>query len=74
MENIPQILKIISDVLGVAVSEESDMENVAGWDSLKMLQIVMALDEAGCELPLEKIAEIRSVRNILSLVTRGMDS
>ena len=47
------------------------MEDVPGWDSLKTLQIVMALDEAGYEIPLEKIAEIGSVRDILCAVKKA---
>ena len=38
------ILKIASDVLGLPVTEGSSIEDVPGWDSLKTLQIVMALD------------------------------
>ena len=67
-----RVLDVISEVLGTAVSEDSVAADVAGWDSLKTLQIVMALDEAGYEIPLEKIAELRSVRDVLSLaVKRG---
>jgi acyl carrier protein len=68
---VTQIIDIVSEVLGSPVSEDSSVESAAGWDSLKTLQIVMALDEAGYEIPLEKIAEIRSVRDILSFVTKG---
>ena len=65
-----EILAIISEVLGRAVPEDGSMDTVAGWDSLKTLQIVMALDEAGYEVPLEKIAEIKSVRDILSFTNK----
>ena len=68
---VTQIIDIVSGVLGTPASEESSMEDVAGWDSLKTLQIVMALDEAGYEIPLEKIAEIKSVRDVLSFVQKG---
>ena len=64
-----RIIDIVSEVLGMPVSEESSVENVSGWDSLKTLQIVMALDEAGYEVSIEKIAEIKSVRDILSFVS-----
>jgi acyl carrier protein len=63
---VQNIIDIISEVLGTSVSEDSSVDDVAGWDSLKTLQIVMALDEAGCEIPLEKIAEIRSVRDVVT--------
>ena len=66
-----RIIDIVSEILGEPVSEESSAESVAGWDSLKTLQIVMALDEAGYEIPLEKIVDIKSVRDILSFVQKG---
>ena len=47
MQNNAQMIDIISEVLGTPVFEDSAMDGVAGWDSLKTLQIVMALDEAG---------------------------
>jgi acyl carrier protein len=65
-----QIVGIVSEVLGTPVAEGSSVSDMPGWDSLKTLQIVMALDEAGYEIPLEKIAEIKSVKDILSFVTR----
>ncbi|MDR1622059.1 MAG: acyl carrier protein [Synergistaceae bacterium] len=65
------VIEIISEALGTPVFEDSSIDSVAGWDSLKTLQIVMALDEAGYEIPLEKIAEIKSVRDILSFAVRA---
>ena len=59
------VVKIVSEVLGLPVTAESSMEDTEGWDSLKTLQIVMALDEVGVSIPLEKIAEIRSVADIV---------
>ena len=67
---MPRVIDIVSDVLGTPVCEESSVENVAGWDSLKMLQIVMALEDAGYDIPLEKIVEIKSVRDILSFLKK----
>jgi acyl carrier protein len=66
-----RIIEIVSEVLGMPVSKDSAAENVAGWDSLKTLQMVMALDEAGYEIPLEKIAEVKSVRDILAFARKG---
>jgi acyl carrier protein len=70
---VTQIIDIVSDVLGSPVSEDSAVADVAGWDSLKTLQIVMALDEAGYAIPLEKIAEIQSVADILNLFRGNSD-
>lgn len=58
------VFKIVSEILGQEVTADTSMENTEGWDSLKTLQIVMALDEAGVSIPLEKIAEIRTVADI----------
>ena len=71
VEITTQIIDVVSGVLKTPVSGESRVEDVTGWDSLKTLQIVMALDEAGYEIPLEKIAEIKSVRDILSFAQKG---
>lgn len=65
-----KILSVVAEILGADVSEGASVENTAGWDSLKTLQIVMALDEAGYEIPLEKIAEIKSVRDVLSFAQK----
>jgi acyl carrier protein len=67
---VQNIVDIVSEALGTPVFEDSSMDSVAGWDSLKTLQVVMALDEAGYEIPLEKIAEIKSVKDILSFAIR----
>jgi len=61
-----RILEAAGSVLGGA-SIETSMENSPEWDSLKTLQIVMALDEAGISIPFERIAEIRSVRDIMEM-------
>ena len=66
-----EIINIVSEVLGCPVSPESSTENTPGWDSLKTLQIVMALDEAGYSVPLEKIAEIKSVADIAEKAERS---
>ncbi len=60
-----KIIEIASSVLGVSVTEKTLMEDVAGWDSMKTLQIVMAMDEAGLPIPLENIAEVRSVADLI---------
>ena len=59
------VFKIVSEILGQEVTADTSMENTEGWDSLKTLQIVMALDEAGMPVPLERIAEIRTVADIV---------
>jgi acyl carrier protein len=64
---IEKVVGIIGTILPGA-SAETSMENTPAWDSLKTLQIVMALDEDGVDIPFERIAEIRSVADILAIV------
>ena len=59
------VLRIASDVLGAPLAEETVMTDVPEWDSLKTLQIVMALDEAGLSIPLERIAEVKGVPDLI---------
>jgi acyl carrier protein len=62
-----RIIEIARTILGDHVSIETSMENTPSWDSLKTLQIVMALDEADISVPFEKIAEIRSILDITEM-------
>lgn len=62
------LLQIVAEVLGQPVTIASSVENVSGWDSLKTIQLVMALDESGFNIPLGRIAEIHSVGDIVALV------
>lgn len=67
-----QIIELIETILGEGVTIDTSMANTPRWDSLKTLQIVMALDENGITLPFERIAEIRSVEDIVSLSGNGI--
>lgn len=67
MEEI--ILKTVSDVLDCPVTRTTQKLDIPEWGSLKMLQIIMALDEIGICLPLEKIADIQGVSDIIALAS-----
>jgi acyl carrier protein len=61
-----KIIEIMRTILPETTIGTS-MDNTPSWDSLKTLQIVMALDEEGIAIPFERIAEIRSVADILAM-------
>ena len=61
------IIELIETILGEGITLDTSMANTPRWDSLKTLQIVMALDENGIALPFERIAEIRSVGDIAAM-------
>ena len=58
-----KILTAVSDVLSRTVDSGSSLDDVS---SLKILQIIMTLDEDGISVPLEKIAKIKSVGDIIA--------
>ena len=60
-----KIVAIVQTVLGNETTIETTMMSMPSWDSLKTLQIVMALDENGISVPFELIVDIRSVRDII---------
>lgn len=63
------ILKTVGEILECPVSLTTLRTDVPEWTSLKMLQIVMALDELGINLPLEKIADIRGVSDMVAMAS-----
>jgi len=58
-----RILGTVSEILGLDVNENMTMADIVTWDSLKTLQIIMALDERDISIPLEKIAKVKSVKD-----------
>lgn len=66
-ETIDKILVVVRSVLGDAADLATSMANTPAWDSLKALQIIMGLDEAGVYIPFERIPEIKSVADMLKI-------
>jgi len=69
---LAEIRQIAADVLGVpvdSVTAESSPETLEGWDSLKHINIMMAIEQAfGVEILPEEMAEIRSIGDAVRLV------
>ena len=65
------ILSIISDILETPVTAQTLRKDVPAWDSLMTLRIVMALDEAGIPIPLEKVPQITGAADILAFAAGG---
>lgn len=65
------IQKTLSAVLGIeekAINEDSSPDNLAGWDSVNHLNIIMALEEAcGTSFSPEETMEMTSVK-LISLI------
>ena len=62
---IEKILKIAEEVLKVPVTEETSIANCEKWDSLRHLDLVVALEEAfDVSFEPEEIAEMKSIVQI----------
>ena len=67
-----RVREIVSDVLQVdagAVTPDSSPENVASWDSVQHLNLVLALeDEYGLQFLPEEMDQMKTVGEIAQLV------
>lgn len=65
----PEIMNIIAEILECEPTD--DMKSVE-INSIKILQIIMALDEKGISIPIESISNISSVGNLLSTIDKNI--
>ena len=75
---VGRVRQVVSDVLGVPlheVNEESSQETVVPWDSLNILNLLLALEmEFGIQLDVGEAAQLVSVRAIVrALEARGAE-
>lgn len=73
MSNVEQKVKeIVAEQLGKTVDEvknESSFQNDLGADSLDIVELVMALEEAfGCEIPDEEAEKITTVQAAIDYI------
>ncbi|HEY3244500.1 MAG TPA: acyl carrier protein [Phycisphaerae bacterium] len=70
--------KLLADVFGVKpekISERDSHETIPAWDSLRHLQMVMALEQQyGIQIDTEQIANIKSVADVVRLVETARGS
>ncbi len=67
-----KIIQWISSILRAPVTRNSSRGNTEQWDSLRHLQIIAGLEEEfGIDIPIDKVAEILSVSDILRYVESG---
>jgi acyl carrier protein len=71
-----QIKEILSNVFSTelsAITHDFSQENVEGWDSLKQLNLVVALEEKfNIQIEPEEIAEIIDINSIEQLVKKKL--
>ena len=67
MEN--EIKKIMTDILGVEINDDSDKQNVDEWDSFNHLEILVCLEKKyDIEFSPEEMGSLNSYKDILKIV------
>lgn len=68
-----KIIKIIEDILRVpagSVTKGTKMEEVEQWDSLMYVMIIGQMEkELGIQIPLDEVATLKSVQELIDYVT-----
>lgn len=70
---VNQIISTIADILGKDVDESTTVQGCTEWTSLKMLQIIMALEECDIVIPLERVSAIHSIKDIIDFAEKSHD-
>ncbi len=70
-----KVKEILADQLGVEISKislDTDVATDLGADSLDLVEVLMSLeDEFGVSIPDEKIAEIKTVKQIVEFIEKN---
>ncbi|MFD8882997.1 phosphopantetheine-binding protein [Streptomyces erythrochromogenes] len=72
LDSLDVFLRTVRDDLGldIAVPEGADtaLGELPGWDSLNLLRLVALLEESGHRVPVHRLLEARSLREVHTLV------
>ncbi|MCX5582262.1 phosphopantetheine-binding protein [Streptomyces erythrochromogenes] len=72
LDSLDVFLRTVRDDLGldIAVPEDADtaLGELPGWDSLNLLRLVALLEESGHRVPVHRLLEARSLREVHTLV------
>lgn len=71
-----QVQQIVSDIFNVPMEQvtvESSPDTIESWDSLKHIELVMALEQhMGIEIMPEEIAEMGKIEDIIRIVNKKL--
>ncbi|MBO8139338.1 MAG: acyl carrier protein [Thermosipho sp. (in: Bacteria)] len=74
MADVEKIRELIADQLGVDISEVTDEKNLTddlGADSLDMVDLIMAFeDEFGIKVDDSDLSKIKTVKDVIDLVSQ----
>jgi acyl carrier protein len=70
-----KLIKVIATALGVDASTlklDTTSDDVESWDSVAQVNIVSEIEaEFGVSIPIERITEIRKIRDFLPFLAKG---
>ncbi len=77
MENIDERIKdVMSAVFGVdvdTINEDSSQDNIEGWESIRTLDLIVALEEEfGVTIPLEEVGNMTNFKYIKLMIDELM--
>ncbi|MGW7103629.1 phosphopantetheine-binding protein [Streptomyces sp. NPDC054838] len=72
LDNVDVFLRTVRDDLGLDLpgpaGADTALVDLPGWDSLNLLRLVALLEESGHRVPVHRLLEAQSLRDIHSLV------
>jgi len=73
--NLYQIVRSVIGRKDVVLDENSNAENTAGWDSLKSMELIFAIESAYCvRFTVKEVARIKSIGDLRRLLlAKGAD-
>lgn len=67
------ILALLLDIPEENITEFSNIDNLEGWDSLRQLNLIVALEEEfNCEISENNITELTSIEKILDYLDKNV--
>jgi acyl carrier protein len=71
LDDFRVLLEDVLDRPGLTVGDATTAADVAGWDSLRNVMLLMAIEESyGIDLPVDELEGLRNVGELVALVNR----
>ena len=64
-ERLKDVMSAVFEVVPSDINEDSSQDNIAGWDSVKSLALIVSLEEEfGVSIPLEEVVNMTNFKYI----------
>jgi acyl carrier protein len=71
LDDFRVLLEDVLDRSGLTIGDDTTAADVAGWDSLRNVMLLMAIEERyGIDLPVDELEGLRNVGELVALVNR----